>query len=73
MIALRHIKPLLSAALLALALLPTAGRAQDAARLPDWKGQWIRLGPPILFSTRTRNRAPDRVTMPAVPSGCEIL
>jgi hypothetical protein len=44
MIALRHIKPLLSAALLALALLPTAGRAQDAARLPDWKGQWIRTG-----------------------------
>jgi hypothetical protein len=44
MIALRHIKPLLSVALLALALLPIAGRAQDATRLPDWKGQWIRTG-----------------------------
>jgi len=44
MIALRHINPLLSVALLALALLPIAGRAQDAARLPDWKGQWIRTG-----------------------------
>jgi hypothetical protein len=44
MITLRHIKPLLSVALLALALLPIAGRAQDAARLPDWKGQWIRTG-----------------------------
>ena len=44
MIALRHIKPLLSIALLALALLPTTARAQDTARLPDWKGQWIRTG-----------------------------
>jgi hypothetical protein len=44
MIALRHIKSLSSVALLALALLPIAGRAQDAARLPDWKGQWIRTG-----------------------------
>jgi hypothetical protein len=44
MITLRHIKPLLSVALLALALLPIAGRAQDAARLPDWSGQWIRTG-----------------------------
>ncbi len=44
MISLRHIKPLSSIALLALVLLPIAGRAQDAARLPDWRGQWIRTG-----------------------------
>jgi hypothetical protein len=34
----------LAVALFALGLMPTAAPAQDAARLPDWKGQWIRTG-----------------------------
>jgi hypothetical protein len=43
----RHRNPPLSIALiavLALGLLPVAAGAQDASRLPDWKGQWIRTG-----------------------------
>jgi hypothetical protein len=76
MIALRHVKPLLSAALLAFALLPTAGRAQDAPRLPDWKGQWIRTGsgsfdpgkPPGLRHIVVRD-AGHFTPSPRVPSG----
>jgi hypothetical protein len=43
---LRQFDPPLAVALMALALglAPLAGRAQDASRLPDWKGQWIRTG-----------------------------
>jgi len=47
---MRHANPLTALALLlALGLLPVRARAQDtaqsAANLPDWKGQWIRVGP----------------------------
>jgi hypothetical protein len=52
--AMRHADPLATFALLialglGLGLLPIPARAQDisqnASRLPDWKGQWIRVGP----------------------------
>jgi hypothetical protein len=33
------------ARLIALGLLPVPARAQDASKLPDWKGQWIRVDP----------------------------
>jgi hypothetical protein len=42
-----HLEPPVSIALLAvlmLGLLPAWAGAQDASRLPDWKGQWIRTG-----------------------------
>src|ERR1700692_3911721 len=43
----QHKRPLFAGALialLALGLPPVAPRAQEAARLPDWKAQWIRTG-----------------------------
>jgi len=50
--AMRHANPLAALALLAalgLELLPSRAGAEDASQtapsLPDWKGQWIRLGP----------------------------
>ena len=50
--AMRHANPLTALALLValgLGLMPVRARAQDAlqnaSRLPDWKGQWIRVGP----------------------------
>ena len=43
----RRLDPPFSIALVAVfafVLLPGPARAQDASRLPDWKGQWIRTG-----------------------------
>lgn len=45
---IRPLHPLATIALVAgltLTLLCVASPAQDASRLPDWKGQWIRTGP----------------------------
>ena len=41
----RHLNlPRAAALLAALTLAPVSLRAEDASRLPDWKGQWIRTG-----------------------------
>ena len=70
---MRHADPLATFALLiafglALGLLPIPARAQDASqnasRLPDWKGQWIRVGPVGFDPSKPRGRGQETPLAP---------